>query len=99
MKQSTAPRKPGKRGKTRYKISKKGRPNVSVNDIMKDFPIGAKVQIVIESSFHSGLPHKSFHGLVGNIIEKDGSTFVVQLWQGNQQLKVRTSAPHLKELK
>jgi len=91
-------RKPGKRGKTRYKFSKHGA-KVSVNDIMQEFAIGDKVQIVVDASWHSGLPDKGFHGLTGNVAEKRGSGYVIDVYKGNQALQVVTTPVHMKKLK
>ncbi len=96
-KQTGSPRKPGKRGKTRYKLSKKG-PKVSVSDIMTTFENGDRVQVVIDGSTHKGMPHKSFHGLSGRVVGKVGSAFEVKLLQGNQDATVITTAVHLKKL-
>lgn len=97
MKQSGHPRKPGKRGKTRYKFSKHGA-KVSVNDIMKEFALGDRVAIVGDASYHSGLPHKSFHGLTGVVEAKRGEAYEVSVMKGNQELMVVTTAVHLKKL-
>jgi len=98
MKQSGPHRKPGKRGKTRSKF-KKDTPKVSVNDAVMDFAIGEKVQVVIDSSYHSGLPDKSFHGLSGNVTGLRGRDGVeVGLMKGNQKLTVVTTKVHLKKL-
>ncbi len=97
MKQSGHPRKPGKRGKTRYKFKKHGA-KVSVNDIMREFEIGEKVQVVVDSSYHSGLPHKSFHGLTGMVEAKRGSAYEVSIMKGKQPLMVVTTPVHLKSL-
>ena len=98
MKQTGHPRKPGKRGKTRSKFRKYD-PKVSVNDIMQSFEMGEKVQIVIDSSYHSGLPHKSFHGLTGTISGTRGEAYIIDVLQGNQALKVVTTPVHIKKLK
>ncbi len=98
MKQSGHPRKPGKRGKTRSKFKKHGA-KVSVNDVMQEFAIGDKVAIVADSSWHSGLPDKSFHGLVGNVVEKRGSGYVIDVMKWNQALQVVTTPVHMKKLK
>jgi len=96
-KQSGSPRKPGKRGKTRSKFKKKGA-KVSVNDIMQEFDNDDKVQVVIDSSYHAGLPDKGFHGLTGKIVGKRGKSFEVKLNKGHKEMMVVTSAVHLKKL-
>ncbi len=98
MKQSGHPRKPGKRGKTRYKFKKRGA-KVSVNDVMREFAKGDKVQIVADSSYHHGLPHKSFHGLTGIVEKKRGEGYEISVMKGNQPLMVVTTSVHMKKLK
>jgi large subunit ribosomal protein L21e len=98
MKQKGHPRKPGKRGKTRSKF-KNTDAKVSVNDIMQEFALGDKVQIVINSSYHYGLPNKSFHGLTGNVTGKRGESYIIDVMKGNQPLVVITTPVHMKRLK
>jgi len=97
-KQTGSPRKPGKRGKTRSKFKKSSK-KISVNDIMQEFEDNDKVQVVIDSSYHPGLPDKGFHGLTGNIVGKRGKSFEVKLNKGNKEMMVVTTAVHLKKLK
>jgi len=97
-KQTGSPRKPGKRGKTRSKFKKKSK-KISVNDIMQEFENKDKVQVVIDSSFHAGLPDKGFHGLTGYVCGKRGRSFEVKLNKGNKEMMVVTTAVHLKKLK
>ncbi len=96
-KQTGSPRRPGKRGKTRYKFAKRGS-KVSVSDIMATFEDNDRVQVVVDGSYHAGLPHKSFHGLTGRITGKIGEAYEVSLKKGNQDLVVITTAVHLKKL-
>ena len=65
---------------------------------MQEFNIGDKVSVVVDSSFHSGLPNKSFHGLTGTVDKKRGEAYEVKLLKGNQHLTVVTKAVHLKRL-
>ncbi|MFA6065173.1 MAG: 50S ribosomal protein L21e [archaeon] len=97
MKIQGHPRNKGRRGKTRYKMSKHG-PKTSVNDIMREFEIGDKVQIVIDGSIHKGFPHKNFHGLTGNVKAKRGEAYEISVAKGNQPLTVVTTPVHMKKL-
>jgi ribosomal protein L21E len=87
----------GKRGKTRYKFKKHGA-KVSVNDIMREFAKGDKVQIVVDSSHHHGLPYKGFHGLTGVVKAKRGEAYEIDVARGDQPLMVITTAVHMKKL-
>lgn len=92
------PRKAGKRGKTRAKFrSKSGK--VSVSKVMQEFEIGDRVQVVINSSSHAGLPGKGFHGLTGKIAKKRGESYEVELKKGDKDAIVITTPVHLKKLK
>ncbi len=91
-------RKAGKRGKTRSKLTKKGG-KVTVNRIMQEFATGDRVQVVIEPSYHPGLPGKGFHGLTGYISKKRGTAYEVELKKGNKDSIVVTNSVHLKKLK
>jgi large subunit ribosomal protein L21e len=91
-------RKPGKRGNTRQKF-KKTSPKVTVNKIVAEFEIGDKVQVVIDSSFHAGLPGKGFHGLTGYIAGKRGKSYEIELKKGKKDFMVVTTPVHIKRLK
>jgi large subunit ribosomal protein L21e len=91
-------RKPGKRGRTRSKF-KKTTGKVTVNKIMEEFEENDKVQVVIDSSYHAGLPCKSFHGLTGRVTGFRGSAFEVKLKKGNKEFLGVTNSVHLKRLK
>jgi large subunit ribosomal protein L21e len=91
-------RKPGKRGRTRSKF-KKSTGKVTINKIMEEFEENDKVQVVIDSSYHDGLPDKSFHGLTGRVAGFRGNAFEVKLKKGNKEFLVVTNSVHLKRLK
>ena len=91
-------RKGGPRANTRSKFTKKTS-KVTVNKMIEDFAIGDKVQVVIDSSFHSGLPGKRFHGITGYISGQRGSAYEIDLKKGNKQSMVVTTPVHIKRLK
>jgi large subunit ribosomal protein L21e len=91
-------RKAGKRGKTRAKLRKKGG-KVTVNKVMEEFKEGEKVQIVIDPSYHAGIPGKGFHGLTGYISGKRGDAYEVELKKGKKDAMVVTTPVHIKRLK
>lgn len=73
--------------------------NVTVNKIMEEFEKGAKVQVVIDSSYHPGLPDKGFHGLTGYVKQSRGKAYEVELKKGKKDFMVVTNSVHLKRLK
>lgn len=90
-------RKPGKRGRTRSKL-KKTSGKVTINKIMEEYDVNERVHIIIDPSYHDGLPDKSFHGLTGKIVKKRGNAFEVELKKGNKKFLVVTNSVHLKRV-
>ncbi len=88
----------GKRGKTRSKLRCKGR-KATVNKLLRRFEKGSSVQVVIDSSLHSGMPHKNFHGCHGVVVGEQGKVFVVDVKQGAAQKRVLVHAGHLQQAK
>jgi len=84
----------GKRSKTRSLMTKKTS-KVTVNKILQEIPVGSKVDIKIDSSIHSGLPSKNFHGFTGEVLEKQGRAFVVSVSKGKQVVKLIVGPAHL----
>ncbi|MAG18172.1 MAG: 50S ribosomal protein L21e [Candidatus Diapherotrites archaeon] len=81
----------GKRAKTRDKFKSKRK--ITVNKLLQQIPIGSKVDIRIESSVHSGIPDKKFHGFTGEVIGKQGRAYLVELKK--QHAKLVIGAAHL----
>ncbi|MBN2067784.1 MAG: 50S ribosomal protein L21e [Candidatus Diapherotrites archaeon] len=88
----------GKRSKTRAKMKAKAG-KATVNTLLKEFKVGSRVQVVTDSSMHSGLPHKSFHGAPGIVTGKQGKLYTVDVKKGNLQKKLLVHAAHLYETK
>ena len=64
---------------------------------MAEFEIGSKVHIDIDSGIHSGLPDSRYQGLTGEVVGKQGSAFLVDVYQGNKLKQIVVTAAHLKE--
>jgi large subunit ribosomal protein L21e len=84
----------GPHRKTREKFRRTGLTPIS--RYIKQFKIGDRVVIDINSSSHKGMPFKRFQGLLGNVVEKKGRAFIVEIKDGNKTKKVITPAEHLK---
>ncbi|MFH0929266.1 MAG: 50S ribosomal protein L21e [Candidatus Aenigmatarchaeota archaeon] len=84
----------GPRKRTREKFRKIGR--VTVNTYMRNFDIGSKVVIDIESSSLSGMPFKRFQGRHGKIVGKRGMAYMVEIKDINMTKKVIAKPEHLK---
>lgn len=90
----------GFRSKSRKKLTKKyrkGRTNL-ITKAMQEFENGEKVAIVIDPSYHSGMPHPRFHGRVGDIEGKQGDAYVVKIRDGEKIKHLIASPVHLKRL-
>lgn len=87
----------GVRAKTRDKFKRKG-VRLSVNRILKEFSVGDSVQVNVNSSFHSGIPHRRYQGISGRVVGKQGSAFKVAVKEGNAPRTLIVTAAHLKAL-
>ena len=87
----------GPRAKTRDLLKNKRK--VAANSFIQDFKIGTRVAIRINSSIHSGMPSKRFHGKSGVIAKKKGKCYVVETAIGDADKTITVSPVHLLELK
>lgn len=84
----------GPRRRTRAKF--RGAKKFTVNRFLKTFEIGQKVALVVDSSSQKGMPFRRFHGLIGEVIEKRGSAFLVKIKDGGKVKTVIARPEHLK---
>lgn len=93
-----AVRSKGFRSKTRHKLAKhprtRGKPPVT--HALRDFPPGTKVAITVNPSVQKGMPHPRFQGLTGNVVERRGDAFVIELYQKNKLKTVISRPEHLR---
>jgi len=81
------------RRKTRGKLSKSPRKRglPPLTRFLQEFERGQKVHIVIEPSYHRGMPDPRFHGKTGTVVGRRGDSYVVQLNDGG---KIKTFFIH-----
>ncbi|WP_258084656.1 50S ribosomal protein L21e [Thermococcus thermotolerans] len=81
------------RRKTRGKLSKSPRRRglPPLTRFLQEFETGQKVHIVIEPSYHRGMPDPRFHGRTGTVVGKRGDAYIVQIKEGG---KVKTFFIH-----
>lgn len=84
----------GKRAKTRHSHTKKGG-KVTVNKLLQQVPIGAKVDIRIDPSVHAGIPFRRYHGMTGTVIGKQGTSYYVSVSKLGKQMKVLVGPAHI----
>lgn len=87
----------GKRAKTRQSFKAK-KQKLTINKILTKYNDNDRVQVNIDSRFHSGLPHKRFQGIVGTVIGSQGIAKKVALKRGNKSMKIIIHPVHLKKI-
>ena len=85
----------GPRKRTRKKF-KKGTRN-TVNKFMRQFNLGDRIVIDIESS-SSGMPFERFQGLTGKVVGRRGRAYLVEVKDGNKIKKIASKPEHLKTI-
>ena len=87
----------GTRSKTRQILKKKPRAR-GLSPITRGFQTfepGEKVNIVIDPSIHSGMPHSRFHGLTGVVTGIRGTAYEVSVNVGGKMKVVVSRPEHL----
>jgi large subunit ribosomal protein L21e len=88
----------GVRSKTRSKYKKtkreKGRP--TVNRMLQTFHIGDIVHVNVDPSLHRGMPFRRFVGKTGRIIGKQGSCYLVRIYDMHAEKNIVVHPVHLK---
>jgi len=87
----------GNRAKTR-RIMRNRAGKLTVNKALQDIPAGAKVQVTINSSVHSALPHYRYQGKTGTITGKRGWSYEVEVKEGNLPHVLIINPAHLSVL-
>jgi large subunit ribosomal protein L21e len=75
----------------------KGKPQIS--KLLYEYEPGSQVIIKMNSSVQKSMPHKRFHGKIGNIVEKRGRAYVVSVPQGNAVKEIIVRSEHLEPYK
>ncbi len=56
-----------------------------LTSLLIDYNVGDIVDIKIDSSEHSGMPYRRFHGKTGRIVAKQGNAFVIAVRDGGKE--------------
>lgn len=93
-------RSKGLRSKTRGVFTKRSRDRgvLAPNAVLRDFPEGSRVAVVMESSQHKGMVHKRFQGQTGVVVGKQGEAFLVNITHGNKPKQLILRAEHIKQM-
>jgi large subunit ribosomal protein L21e len=79
-----------------FKKSPRSKGLPSLGRLLVNYNIGDKVDIVIEPSQQKGMPHRRFHGKVGEILRKQGNAYIVKVNDLNKEKSLIVRPEHLK---
>jgi large subunit ribosomal protein L21e len=91
----------GIRSKSRHILRKKprNRGNSTIIRTLRQFEEGSYVNIVIDPSFHKGMPHIRFHGQTGKIEGKQGNSYIVGINDGKKHKTLIIKPEHLRRVR
>src|SRR5687768_1761855 len=91
-------RSKGFRSKTRHKLqhATRGKGTPPPSHALRDYPPGSKVAITLNPSIHKGMPHPRFQGLTGNVVERRGDAFIIELYSKNKLKTIIARPEHLR---
>ena len=87
----------GTRSLARKPVREKGKPKLT--KFLYEYENGASVIIKIDSAQQKALPHRRFHGKIGQVIEKRGRGYVIRVAQGNAVKDIILRTEHLEPYK
>ncbi|MFW9907548.1 MAG: 50S ribosomal protein L21e [Candidatus Thorarchaeota archaeon] len=88
----------GYRARTRGLMSKRIREKGlgSLSKVLVDFEAGQRVDIVIDSGFHKGMPHRRYQGKTGIVTGLRGRAVLVDVGLGNATKSLIIRREHLR---
>lgn len=89
----------GFRRGTRSKLKRPLRSKFKPNMFITDFRPGDRVIIRQESISQHGMPHPRFRSVMGEVLEKRGSAYMVRVRVGKTPKQLTVSGEHLKPAK
>ena len=81
----------------RKPVRAKGKPKLT--KFLYEYENGASVIIKIDSSQQKALPHRRFHGKIGQVIDKRGRGYIVRVAQGDSIREIIVRTEHLEPYK
>lgn len=91
------PSSKGFRVKTRKALKGSG-PRNPLSPYLQGIEVGSKVVIDPDPSFHKGMPHRRYFGLVGDVVGIRGRAFVVKVRKGKKLVELIVRPEHLKKI-
>lgn len=91
------PHSHGFRNKTRKILTKKENKGFSDQILrLKNLKQGDKVVIMMNPSYHKGMPHKRYHGKIGIVKRRRGRAYEVEVTKGNKEVLLIVPLEHLR---
>jgi large subunit ribosomal protein L21e len=87
----------GTRSLAKKSLRDKGKPKLT--KFLYEYETGASVIIKIDSAQQKTLPHRRFHGKIGQIIDKRGRGYIVRVAQGDSTKEIILRTEHLEPYK
>jgi len=87
----------GTRSLAKKPLRAKGKPKLT--KFLQEYETGASVIIKIDSSQQKALPHRRYHGKIGQVIDKRGRGYVVRVAQGDSTRDLIVRTEHLERYK
>jgi large subunit ribosomal protein L21e len=91
-------RSKGLRSKTRgvFRKHPRDRGMAPPNTILRNFPDGARVAVVMDPAQQRGMVHKRFQGQTGTVVRKQGDAFIVAINHGNKPKTLILRPEHMR---
>ncbi|TFG10625.1 50S ribosomal protein L21e [Candidatus Thorarchaeota archaeon] len=88
----------GYRARTRSLMTKKVRKRGlrPLSQVLVDYNVGDRVDIIIDSGFHKGMPHRRYHGRTGIVSGIRGRAVQVEVSLGKAVKKLIVRPEHLR---
>jgi len=85
-------------GHSRHQL-KKHREKTTVNKLLREYKVGEKVIIDLNSEIQDAMPHPRYQGHEGVILAQRGKCYEVTIKDGNKDKTIVTGPAHLKKVK
>ena len=65
------------------------------NYLLTDYEDGQRVNVILDSRFASGRPHRRYHGKTGLVVGRQGRSYIVNLTIGQMKKRLIIMPEHL----
>jgi large subunit ribosomal protein L21e len=87
------------RTRSLFKKSPRAKGLPPLGRLLVNYQVGDKVDIIIEPSQQKGMPHRRFHGKVGEVQRKQGNAYIVKLNDLNKEKTLIVRPEHIRRHK